>query len=795
MDTDKKGKKHKKEDFKEPKSAAKLSTSSKTDRYNRSSQIRMRKVNEYILKKRGLVDADESESSFSKSHMSLSHSNLTALIDTNVYKTPPKSCAIVALNAQVDVDLVIKNFEQTLNPEVHYKVGQLIWTALVPNLIFKGKERLSLLRTNRDIYSILDTCKAADFIIFVSSCQNTDYSKWKTDPDKYSHTIDEFGYEILSMLRVQGLPRHIGLLQHLEVIPTKNKTDIKKLFTRYFDSELKPDKVFASSEADDVKAMTRHICAASAFTVSLDLRKHRSYMVCEKVNPVESVNGQIDLELYGYIRGNTLNVNNYIHLTGFGDYLVSSVETVDDPCPNPHNNDKFQLSQKLGNMEIDSENKENKAVDDKIENIQGHLKGDNVPTVIGTDKSLMSQKKQAEKKDEEIIDFDIDIKDDDEDDLSFVEEDDQEDEDGKISNKHKMKTSLQYRTIEEMEFPDEVDTPIEVPARERFNKYRGLASMKTGSWDPLEDLPREYANIYSFEYLKHTWKQAVQKAHMEGQRISGSYIKISIKNFSREDLKYIRSDIPLIMSTLLEYERKLCVMHYKISLNYESDIKVSAKQTMETQVGFRRILTKPIYCAEVSAGSDKLKIEKVLIRDKFYIASVYSQMTYPQSPVIFLRPSNENGNGMHFVASGQVLDTDSKKIILKRIILTGYPVKIKKKRAVARFMFFNPDDVNYFKPIQLITKHGLRGHITESLGTHGHMKCVFNDHLKPNDTVCLNLYKRVFPKWFKESWKYKVFYGDRPDYSLAFKDEKKEILENDTTKVEDNDKMMSVDNI
>lgn len=32
-------------------------------------------------------------------------------------------------------------------------------------------------------------------------------------------------------------------------------------------------------------------------------------------------------------------------------------------------------------------------------------------------------------------------------------------------------------------------------------------------------------------------------------------------------------------------------------------------------------------------------------------------------------------------------------------------------------------------------------------GTHGHMKCQFNHQLQSQDTVLLNLYKRVFPKW------------------------------------------------
>lgn len=47
---------------------------------------------------------------------------------------------------------------------------------------------------------------------------------------------------------------------------------------------------------------------------------------------------------------------------------------------------------------------------------------------------------------------------------------------------------------------------------------------------------------------------------------------------------------------------------------------------------------------------------------------------------------------------------------------------------------------------------GRIGHIKDSLGTHGHIKCVFDGQLKSEDTVLLNLYKRIYPKWTYEDF-------------------------------------------
>jgi pre-rRNA-processing protein TSR1 len=772
--------KTKADEFKKPK-GSKIVIERREDRLNRNAQIRKNKINEYMMKKRGLIDADAEDkslhmtsSSLIKDSSKISGTNLTNLIDSTTYQTPPKLCALVALNDQCNLETIMSQFEEVIKEEADfksvnqtsfYKVNENMWTSLVPLSIFKGKERLSLIRTNRDVYSVLDICKVADMILFVSSCKSTEFTKWKSDPDKFSHSIDEFGYKILSMLRAQGLPQHMCLMQDAHSIPDKHRSDIKKLFARYFESELKPDKIFnfGDTNKDEIRGMIRHFCSISPFSVSLDIRKHRSYMLCEKILFNEN-----HAEFSGYIRGNTVNIGNYMHITGFGDFLITNVENDNDPCP-------INIHSKGTKMEIEKQTKIKINEFDKDDQVENSNTGDNnIPKTVGS--SQVRKVSNTDKMLEEVIDFDIEIKDDGEE-LSFNEEDyidNNEDDEGKISNKHLKKTTLRYRNEEDMEFADEVDTPLEMSARERFRKYRGLASLKQGSWDPLENLPKEYGNIYSFENPRYLYKLAVLKAHEEGQKISGMYVKITLKAFDSKDLKFSRPDLPLILSTLLDHERKICVMHYKLSLNYEYPEKIRAKMLMETQCGFRRLLTKPIYCSEIPGGvNDKLKKEKVLEKDKFFIGSVYSQLTYSKSPVLLFRPDFKQDT-INLVASGEVIDTDSKKILLKRIILTGYPLKIKKKKSVIRFMFFNPSDVHYFKPVGLVTKNGLRGHITESLGTHGYMKCIFNDHIKANDTVCMYLYKRIFPKWFKETWKFKVFYANRPEYKSYFQKEVEE---------------------
>jgi pre-rRNA-processing protein TSR1 len=78
---------------------------------------------------------------------------------------------------------------------------------------------------------------------------------------------------------------------------------------------------------------------------------------------------------------------------------------------------------------------------------------------------------------------------------------------------------------EDEEFPDEIDTPLDIAARERFARYRGMKSLRTSEWDPYENLPIDYSKIFAFQ----GWKSMGRKlAHKANEQEAGAVSTIRI---------------------------------------------------------------------------------------------------------------------------------------------------------------------------------------------------------------------------------------------------------------------------
>lgn len=178
------------------------------------------------------------------------------------------------------------------------------------------KQRLIFIEIDRnDQHAVLEVGKMADIILVAMSCVDTDIQGLKIDPDRCSNAIDETGYKALGLLRSQGMPSLIGVLQHLETVSSKRQPQIKRLFLRYFTSEFTDRHKFMnvnlSNAQTDVNAVLRQI--AVLYPEEITWRQNRSYMLGHLTKIQEEAK---EMHFEGYIRGNILNVKRLVHITG-----------------------------------------------------------------------------------------------------------------------------------------------------------------------------------------------------------------------------------------------------------------------------------------------------------------------------------------------------------------------------------------------------------------------------------------------------------------------------------------------
>ncbi|XP_070826451.1 pre-rRNA-processing protein TSR1 homolog [Chaetodon trifascialis] len=293
-------------------------------------------------------------------------------------------------------------------------------------------------------------------------------------------------------------------------------------------------------------------------------------------------------------------------------------------------------------------------------------------------------------------------------------------------------------------FPDEVDTPLDMAARIRFQRYRGLKSFRSSPWDPMENLPLNYSRIFQFQSFERTRHRILAEAAAEEDgAMVGWYVTLHVIDVPSSVMESVQSGRPLILVSLLPHEQKMSVMHLLVRRHPSNTEPIKNKEELVFHCGFRRFRASPTFSQHTSA--DKHKMERFLRPDAPTVVSVYAPITFPPAGVLLFKQRNDGIQDL--VATGSLLSCDPQRVMLKRIVLSGHPFKINRRSAVVRYMFFNRDDIMWFKPVELRTKWGRRGHIKEALGTHGHMKCVFDNQLRSQDTVLMNLYKRVYPRW------------------------------------------------
>ncbi|XP_065919453.1 pre-rRNA-processing protein TSR1 homolog [Dysidea avara] len=690
--------------------------------------------------------------------------------------TPPHLIVIVPLSTTIDVDVLYRHMCLACDPDA---TPTLPITTIISSSL---KQRFTLaLPPVHNLYNVLDTAKIADTLLLVYGVeQPTDY----------------YGDLCLSCICSQGLATTFHVSQGFTEYPAKKQASYRKMIQKFVEQRFPKEKLHTVDTSHDAITLLRLLSSQKRKRHVLCCEQ-RPHLLVERMEHIINGGDPQDhgtLIVSGYLRGRSLSVNNLIQLPNSGVYQMSKIEAPPDPnILRPHRPWEGEMGEGddgVKVLEVADPTKQqsliSEATPDPMEGEQTWPTEEELQEAADASKHKrrvpkgtseyqaswiidnedddnydtreMSPSGNLEEEDilspsAAVVDSEFG-RDNSEDnaevpdsmtDMDYMSVADDSQYDANMDHTAEMKQlELLKAEREDQMFPDEVDTPLDTPARTRFARYRGLQSFHSSLWDPKENLPPNYARIFQFDNFRRTQKRVLSNSENEDGIMVGWYITVYVDKVPSTFSDGWKLDTnPMVVMGILEHENKMSVLNFVLRRTLHHTLPIKAKERLIFHTGLRRF-TAPVTFSQHTTG-DKHKSERYFRPNSTIVATVFAPIEYRPSPVLVFKELND---GVHtLVATGSLLSVNPDRINCKKIILSGHPMKIHKKSAVVRYMFFSREDILWFKPVELRTKYGRRGHIKEPLGTHGHMKCTFDGQLNAQDTVMMSLYKRVFPKW------------------------------------------------
>lgn len=640
----------------------------------------------------------------------------------------PRTVAIVPLSPSVELGAVLEQFQ--------CQAGRTEY-------IEAHRQNLRWMLAPFEDWSVLDRLATADILLFVVHAAD-------------SSDLSMQAYEFLSVLRAQGVSSALALIQ-----PTANSALSKELRAEWIDrltTELPCiSRVFtqAAPESRETAECFRMLCSQRLSGISW--RERRPYLLMESL---EYNQERQELNVTGFGRGGQpFSADRLVHIPGFGAFEVERIRLVSAASSRGtmEVDEMVQIRDPSSSESLhptDNTNQDTRMEDeDVLESMQmaDARQPHDQPkkTKVRVPKGTSSY--QAAWLGEVLEDDDDEDDEDEQEDVELSEKsasEGEEQEDGD-DNLDQMEDDPYEREAHRLDpdsrlqqlFPDRIAIPPNQTARGHLTAYRGLQSLRTAAWDPEEGLPAEYSQIYQFADPARSIHKAlngpVTSPFQPGQLLSLTVSGVSAEQAQAMLMAHQRA--PLVLYGLLPHEQRTSLLHFTVSPRIHS--LVSGEPVVVWLGGFRRFTCRPVY-SEHNPSAPLHRLMRRVEPGMTAVATIYAPIHYGPGPALVF-----GADGTLISASGSLLGPDPRRIILERATLTGAPYKVHRRACVVRWMFDNAADVAWFKPVELTTRTGRRGHVKASVGTHGHFKALFDKPLGANEPIAMHLYRRVFPAW------------------------------------------------
>lgn len=215
-----------------------------------------------------------------------------------------------------------------------------------PVTIVSGKKRrLTIIECGCDINMMIDLAKVADLVLMLIDA---------------SFGFEMETFEFLNICQVHGFPKIMGVLTHLDSFKyNKQLKKTKKRLKHRFWTEVYPGaKLFYLSGMVHGEYQNQEIHNLGRFITVMKFRPltwqtSHPYILADRMedltNP-EDIRTNIKCDrrvsFYGYLRGAHLKNKSQIHMPGVGDFALTDVSFLPDPCALPEQQKKRCLNEK-----------------------------------------------------------------------------------------------------------------------------------------------------------------------------------------------------------------------------------------------------------------------------------------------------------------------------------------------------------------------------------------------------------------------------------------------------------------
>ncbi|KUI67288.1 Ribosome biogenesis protein tsr1 [Cytospora mali] len=704
----------------------------------------------------------------------------------------PRNVAVIPLCPDGDATAAVRALNKSLDIEQEAILG----TSRVP--VDRFKQKLQYTALPRDLTACVDAARVADFVILILSADVE---------------VDALGELILRSVESQGLTTLFTVVQGLDQAGSaKQKNSVLDSLRSYI-THFHPDqhKIYSLDNRQECSNLIRSLCSTTPKGVKW--RDERSWMLVEDVKFADSED--VSTVLTGVIRGKGLKADRLLQVGDWGSFKIEkitaaplskrgkksdegmSVDAEDEgvlAVPTEDQDDLADLAPEEvfmddadGDIDLDDATsvapsmKKGVLLDD-----HHYFSEDEADKMIDLRKRVpkgTSKYQAAWYLDDNVSDdgsemTDLDMKDDEEQEAEpqdgmegladdamteggpseyprsekFEELDEDEDSAQLAAYRERKRDEAE----EDLEFPDEIELPPNVLARERLARYRGLKSLRTSPWEQDEDRahePEEWRRLLQVQDYQASRTRARNEALVGGIQ-PGTRVHIHIKGVPAEIRQTYDLARPVTLFSLLRHEQKRTAVNFLINLSSDYSRPIKAKEELIMQCGPRRFIIKPLFSLGGSTPNDVHKYCRYLHPGQSAVATFMAPVTWGAVPALFFRRSKADEERdeddpdlpLTLVGTGTALPPSTNRVVAKRVVLTGHPYHIHKRIVTIRYMFFNREDVEWFKALPLWTKRGRGGFIKEPLGTHGYFKATFDGHINPQDTIGVSLYKRVWPR-------------------------------------------------